>query len=572
MKALSVFGVLVLARICVLADGKLGNSSALLAGLWNDAIVALAFATLEAILYKNVRLVAAVYCALVGFIAINVPIARLTSSPLTVQMLRATGSALTDSITHYVTFTNVALMTIIALAGALLPLVFRRRPVRLPRVALVSIVVVCAAGALPSTRAVSRGYERNAITALVASMFPRMRARPALADWRVSAFAYDDDPALVDLQGGAAGRNVVLIALESTGAQYLRPYGATLDPMPNLTALADRAILFENAYAVYPESIKGLFSVLCSTYPSFDTRPEDYGRVTTPSIAQVLRDEGYRTALFHSGRFMYLGMRSIIDGRGFEILEDAGHVGGNHNSSFGVDEPSTVKRMLRWTASLRADERFFLFYLPIAGHHPYETPEPGPFRGDDEQERYLNALNYSDASVAELIRGLQAQGRDTNTLFVIYGDHGEAFGQHDGNFGHTFFLYEENVRVPLLITAPGLITRPVRVQNPASLVDIAPTISALLGLSCGSWQGTALLDPRPRAALFFTDYSLPLIGVRDGPWKFICDASGRSPQLFNVAADCGETRSLAEGYALQVAGYSERLNAWAAAQKALLKP
>jgi hypothetical protein len=82
--------------------------------------------------------------------------------------------------------------------------------------------------------------------------------------------------------------------------------------------------LFENAYSVYPESIKGLFSVLCSRYPAFDTRAEDYARIRTPSIAEVLAGDGCRTALFHSGRFMYLGMNAVIQRRGFETLGGRG--------------------------------------------------------------------------------------------------------------------------------------------------------------------------------------------------------------------------------------------------------
>src|SRR5262249_24317129 len=218
-------------------------------------------------------------------------------------------------------------------------------------------------------------------------------------------------------QGAASGRNVVLILLESAGAQYLRPYGAATDPMPNLSELARTAILFANAYAVYPESIKGLFSVLCSRYPGIDTDAENYGRITTPSIAAILRAAGYHTALFHSGRFVYLGMQSVVQNRGYEVLEDAGDISGNRESSFGVDEASTVTRAIRWVDSLGKNDRFFLTYLPIAGHHPYDTPEPGPFPEREELDRYLNALHYSDASVALLVRGLRDRGLFENTLF-----------------------------------------------------------------------------------------------------------------------------------------------------------
>src|SRR5204862_7677033 len=119
-------------------------------------------------------------------------------------------------------------------------------------------------------------------------------------------------------------RNLVLVSRESTAAQYLGLYGAAPDVMPNLSALARGGIAFDNAYAVYPESIKGLFSILCSIYPAFDSVADTYAHVPCRSIATVLSDNGYRTALFHSGRFMYLGMDAIVRGRGYVKLAEAG--------------------------------------------------------------------------------------------------------------------------------------------------------------------------------------------------------------------------------------------------------
>src|SRR6185503_1451308 len=190
----------------------------------------------------------------------------------------------------------------------------------------------------------------------------------------------------------------------------------------------------------------------------------------------------YSTALFHSGRFMYLGMYAVVADRGYDVLEDAGAIGGDRQSSFGVDDNTTVRRALEWIDSLPRDQRFFLTYLPIAGHHPYDTPEPGPFPEQAEADRYLNALHYADESLGSLIQGLRTRGQEDRTLFVIFGDHGEAFGQHDGNYGHSLFLYEENIHVPYLIAAPGLIDGQVRVGGTLSLIDTAPTIYDLLGM------------------------------------------------------------------------------------------
>src|SRR5262249_30003191 len=151
------------------------------------------------------------------------------------------------------------------------------------------------------------------------------------------------------------------------------------DPMPNLTALAREAILFESAYTVYPETIKSFVAVQCAIHPALDTDAEAYEHVRSPSLASVLAGAGYRTGLFHSGRFRYLGMAAVLRDRGYHALEDAGAIGGKQESSFGIDEASTVRRMLAWIDAGPVGQPFFLSYLPIAGHHPYDTPTEGPF-------------------------------------------------------------------------------------------------------------------------------------------------------------------------------------------------
>jgi phosphoglycerol transferase MdoB-like AlkP superfamily enzyme len=383
-----------------------------------------------------------------------------------------------------------------------------RAPRQLSRLAVVCILPLALLGPFASHRVDTRGMDRNAITALIGSRVPHGSVQPGARDWRASRFqTARKTEDLSQFAGAARGFNVVMVSLESTAAQYLSLYGALYgggpDAMPNLSALARNALVFENAYAVYPESIKGLFSVLCSAFPAFDSRPEAYENVECRSLAAVLAGAGYRTAMFHSGRFGYLGMESIIRHRGYQTLEDAGSISGNHNSSFGVDEPATVEHILAWIDALPQGQPFFLTYLPIAGHHPYVTPERGPFSGTAEADQYRNALHYGDASLGALIAGLRARGLEENTVWVVYGDHGEAFGQHQGNYGHTFLLYDENVRVPFLIAAPGRMRRQERVRKVVSLVDIAPTILALLGIPAPShYQGASMLDgSAPHGAL-----------------------------------------------------------------------
>jgi arylsulfatase A-like enzyme len=376
------------------------------------------------------------------------------------------------------------------------------------------------------------------------------------------------DPELARLRGAAAGRHVVLVLLESAGAQYLRPYGAAEDPMPNVTALGAQGVLFERAYAVYPESIRGLFAVLCSRYPAMDTGPELYERVTTPSVATVLQGQGYHTALFHSGRFRYLGMQAVVRGRGFQVLEDAGQIGGDRASSFGTDEPSAVRRLLGWIDGLPRGERFFATYVPIAGHHPYETPEPGPFLERGDIDRYRNALHYADTAVGQLVAGLRARGLERQTVVVLVGDHGQAFGQHRGNFGHTLRIYEENVRVPLLISAPGAVPGPVRVPGLASHLDVTPTVLDLLGLAPDEGhQGLSLLRGGRQKVYFFADASLGLLGLRDSRWKYIHETDSGRSRLFDLDADPAESTNLADAHPGLADEYRAEVVGWARVQR-----
>jgi len=543
-----------------------------LAYLWQDAMVALALAAFDAALEAvgaTSRIASLVYWAIAIYAAINIPVGRAVSTPLTLPMLRAARGPLADSMLLYVTPANVLLVLLTLAAAAAVPVLLRHAPRQWGGWAVAGALAAVLLGPAAGRRVDTHGMDRNVITALIGTQLPRADVRAVAGGWRESRFPMAR-PAedLSRFAGAARGRNVVMVSLESTAAQYLSIYGGAYDVTPNLSALAGRALVFENAYAAYPESIKGLFSVLCSVFPAFDSRPEEYANLGCRSVAAVLADAGYRTAMFHSGRFGYLGMESVIGHRGYQTLEDAGAIGGNRNSSFGVEEPATVARMLAWIDSLPRGQRFFLTYLPIAGHHPYATPQPGPFPVTSEIDQYRNALRYGDDSLGVLIDGLRARGLEGNTVWVIYGDHGEAFQQHAGNYGHTFFLYEENVHVPFLIAAPGMIPNQERVRKVVSLVDAAPTILDLVGIPAPpDYQGKTMLDSAPRMALFFTDYSLALLGLRDGDWKFVYELRSGRTKLFDLERDPREISDLSSREPARAAWYGQVVRGWSSAQK-----
>ena len=146
-------------------------------------------------------------------------------------------------------------------------------------------------------------------------------------------------------------------------------------------------------------------------------------------------------------------------------------------------------------------------------------------------------------------------------------DHGEAFGQHPGNFAHSFFIYDENIRVPLMFYVPGREAR--RLSRVSSLIDVAPTLLDIAGAPpLAGAEGVSLLDGPERMSLFFTDYAVGWLGLRDGCLKYMFEVEARRSQLYNVCEDPAENTNVAERSVERVAAYRERVEAWAASRRA----
>lgn len=569
--ALSLLGVLLVAKSLVLFRAGVSISAAsLAAACWQDFACAGLVAVIDVCTGRS-RWWWALYVPAVVLIAASVPVTRVLGSPLTWPMLHAAGGPLVDSIAYYARPNYLSAIMLVIVAGSVLPR-FAGRLHRIPLSVAGAAVALTLGGAIAAPHVDLRGLDRNALTALVS--VPRVSASAATpigAAWRDSVFETSSS-GLDGLRGSARGMNVVLVILESTAAQYLHTYGAPEDPMPTLGRLASSAVVFDAAYAVYPESVKGLYATLCAQSPRYATSMETF--LATPASerppchppALALKRAGYSTALFHSGRFGYLGMDALLAEQGFDHLEDAGAISGRVQSSFGVDEASTVAHTLAWIDTVRARSPFFAVYMPAAGHHPYASNVPPTFAGDDELSHYRNALGEADQALAALIDGLRSRGALDRTAFIVLGDHGEGFGQHPGNGGHTLFIHDENVRVPLVISVPGANAGATRVSSPASVLDTAPTLLDLVGLSVhDDTEGQSLLRTKnatPRIAPFFADYSLGWVGLRDGCWKYQFNMNAAQSHLFDVCRDPGETVNRAADQPERVITYRKTLTNW----------
>ena len=207
-------------------------------------------------------------------------------------------------------------------------------------------------------------------------------------------------------------------------------------------------------------------------------------------------------------------------------------------------------------------------YMPVAGHHPYASTS-GPFLMDTGLGAYKNAIHEGDQALGNLFNGLRARGLLDRTVVVIYGDHGEAFDQHPGNRAHSLYIFDENVRVPLIMRLPSSAAAGTRVSRVASLLDVSPTILDIAGvpLQLGI-QGVSLLEPRERMALFHADYDRAWLGLRDGCWKFGFEVETARGRLFDVCADPSEKRDFSRDQPALVTTYRTRLESWAASRRA----
>ncbi len=192
-----------------------------------------------------------------------------------------------DSIFHYLTWQNLTAIAVLAATAVGVPRFLSRVNAGVWNCVGLLAVPLVALGPLATARVETMGLERNVVAALVLTSIPRIAPGDTAGDWRESPLGPVQAEDLSSLGGVAAGRNVLLVVLESAAAGYLRPYGAAEDPMPNLTQLADTGLLVEHAYVVYPESIKGLHAMLSSAWQAFDTAAEVYARSPASNVGQV---------------------------------------------------------------------------------------------------------------------------------------------------------------------------------------------------------------------------------------------------------------------------------------------
>ncbi len=546
-------------------------------------------------------LVIAVYAAM------HVEIYRFLKTPLTVRLiemsdrLRGIRTSIDAAVTHERLLTVVAAPIAVMILAALLIFCLSR-----------SVVAIHAAACRWRGRVIGAAYFLVAILAtrlagldcavvtnphveLVASFWDRSDPfldahfdasdledfKPAAHATRAADATAEPDP-LATFRDRAGPCNVVMVVMESVGSRYMGHFGAPHANTPELTRLARRGITFDRIYASQPYTSNAMAGLFCSVYPWHGWRslPGRAPALKIPGLGDVLASRGYRTAFLHTGDLRFDSEAEFLHRHGYSEVRHVVNL-----KELARDNATQADAVPAWTGDARwlpdrmlldatrnwlnadRDRPFFLTLWTIQTHHPYfsDATHANRFVDDPDLNRYLNAIAHTDQLIGDLYRELESRGLADSTLFVVVGDHGDAFAQH-GYFGHAQTLYEETVRVPLVVVHPQLEVAHRRRDTLGQQIDIAPTILQLLGLDApAEWQGRSLFAAdRPNRAYLFTGMIHYLFAVVEGDRKYIFDATTNRRECYDLRADPTEQHNLA----LQSAGRDDfksqqrRLAAW----------
>jgi len=389
--------------------------------------------------------------------------------------------------------------------------------------------------------------------------------RPGAARAAISTLAMA--PFLVLLAFGAAscrgrgeGREVgtfprapiVLISIDTLRSDHLPAYGYDKVATPAIDALAKDAVLYERAYSQVPLTLPSHLSILTGLLPGDHGVRDNVGYrfhgERLPFLPRLLKQAGYQTGGAVSA-YVLRPETGIADG--FDFYE--GSIELRMSETLGRSQrpgAETLAAARPWIDKAAAGGPFFFFLHLYEPHTPYEPPEP--FASRYAGRPYDGEIATADQVVGDLVAELKRLGVYDRAIVVLVSDHGEGLMDH-GEQEHGILLYREALQVPLLLKLPGGRLGGTRVAAPAALIDVAPTLLALVGIRPQPSQHggslLALARPHPSSRDIYSETYYPRLHLG---WNELSSLvrdrfhliQGPDPELYDLAGDPAERKNL----------------------------
>ncbi len=365
--------------------------------------------------------------------------------------------------------------------------------------------------------------------------------------------------------GDLQGCNLLLVTFDTTRADRIGCYGNQDIDTPAIDRLAREGVLFSDATTTSPTTLPSHCSIMTGLYPfHHGARANNTFHLaeSNRTLAEVLAGEGFATGAFISA--FVLDDQFGLD-QGFQEYEDNFDEQEAHLMDIAERRGDETNRLAASWLREHAVGKFFLWAHYYDPHSPYDPPEP--FKGRYGRSGYDGEIAFDDAQLGGLLGVLDELGLTDRTLVVVVGDHGEGLGQHHEQ-GHSTLIYQSTMQVPLVMRCGKRLGGGVHVSRPVSLVDIMPTVLALLGIPApANMDGLDLAKPQPDSRTLFAetlqglaDYGwAALLSARQGSLKYIY---GPDTELYDLGADPFERDNLAASRAQVATAMRQQLSAF----------
>jgi phosphoglycerol transferase MdoB-like AlkP superfamily enzyme len=310
---------------------------------------------------------------------------------------------------------------------------------------------------------------------------------------------------------GLGRLNVVVVVEESLGAEFSGRYGASESATPEIDALAERSLLFTNAYASGTRTVRGLEALTASFPPipsvSILRRP---GNESIANWGSVMRGHGYSPSFLYGGYGYFDNMNYFYSNNGFRVIDRNEIPDPVFENIWGVSDEDLFRKTLEHLDAEHATgQPFFTMIMTTSNHKPFTFREgvPGvPASGGGRRA----GVRYADFALARFLEDAAQHPWFEDTLFVIVADHGaRVYGRAE--------IPLETYRIPLLMYAPAHI-EPHAVDTLTGQIDVAPTVLGLLGLPYEApffGQDVLALPPDSSRIAFFS-HNHDVAVLRDG--------------------------------------------------------